>query len=223
MKTDVEASIRAIADFITDQDFSAPFFGPNDAVRSAYQKYLAVLLMRHGSHKTALFAGAREFLDETASDLSYALYLSALGFYKPARLSLRGAIENSLRFALKQKGLDIAGISISQLFEQTKEYADYAPVCSAISLLKDRYSRLCRTSHTIDIKFMAQRIPFTDLVEANKSKFESNMSDFAKVAGAICNLFYVVAPEAITKMSPDQQDMVRSQITRIVKKAILNA
>lgn len=219
---DVNESIEEIADFIRKQVLAAPFFVVSDPVVASYKKFLAVLLQRHGAHKTALSEASRSFLDEAASDLSYTLYLSALGFYKPARLSLRGAIENVLRFALKQQGIDPKPLSVSQMFDAVKAHDAYAPLASAASTLKDTYSKLCRSSHTIDIQFMAHKIPFSELVETNEPKFKANLSDFSKVAGAICSILHVSCPELTSKLSPEQQDIVSGEIPKVVKKAILN-
>lgn len=219
----IDDDIKDIADFIGKQKYVAPFFVRSDALEASYKKFLVVLLQRHGAHKTALHDGARSFLDEAASDLSYALYLNALGFYKPARLSLRGAIENILRFSLKQQGVDPKPLSVSGTFDEVKNHVAYATAASSISTLKDCYAKLCRSSHTIDIQFMAQNIPFSDLVESDKGKFDSNLSDFGKVSGSICSLLYIACPEAITKLTPEQQDFVRGQIPKSIKKALLNS
>jgi hypothetical protein len=219
---DVTGSIEEVAAFIKEQEITAPFFVASEPVTASYKKFLAMLLQRHGAHKTALLEEARSFLDEAASDLSYALYLSALGFYKPARLSLRGAVENVLRFALRQQGVDPKPLTVSQMFEVSKAHDAYAPLASAISTLKDTYSKLCRSSHTIDIQFMAHKVPFSELVERNEPKFKANLSDFSKVAGAICSVVYVSCPEGTSKLAPDQQDFVRAEIPKVIKKAILN-
>ena len=99
----------------------------------------------------------------------------------------------------------------------------YIPIASAISNLKDIYAKLCRSSHTIDIQFMAHKIPFSELIVKDKAKFEANLSDFAKASGVICSILYISIPEALAKLSPEQQDFVRSEIPRAVKKALLNA
>lgn len=215
--------IGDIADFISSQKLSAPFFIVSDPVVASYKKFLVVLLQRHGAHKTSLSESSRNFLDETASDLSYSLYLSALGLYKPARLSLRGAIENSLRFSLKQQNIDPKPLSVSQMFDTIKAQAGAAPIVTALSTLKDTYSRLCRSSHTVEIKFMAHNVPFSELVETDEEKFKANLSDFSKVSGAICSIVYVFCPESLIKIAPDQQDFVRAEIPKAIKKAILNS
>lgn len=219
----IDKDIDNIADFIEKQKPSAPYFVKSPPVEASYKKFLVVLLQRHGAHKTPLSDVARSFLDETASDLSYALYLNALGFYKPARLSLRGAIENILRFALKQQGIDPKSLTVSQAFDNAKACDGYAPIASALSGLKDSYAKLCRSSHTIDIQFMAHKVPFSELIMKDKGKFDVNLSDFAKVSGAICSVLYISIPEALAKLSPEQQDFVRSEIPKAVKKALLNA
>lgn len=219
----IDEGIEDIADFIGKQVYSAPFFVKSPPVEASFKKFVAALLLRHGAHKTALSEVAISFLDEAASDLSYALYLNALGFYKPARLSLRGAIENILRLSLKQQNIDPKPLSVSQLFESTKNCIPYLPIAAAVSNLKDSYAKLCRSSHTIDIQFMAHKIPFSELVEQKKDKFDSNLSDFGKVSSAICSCLYIACPEAVTKLSPEQQDFVRAEIPKSIKKALLNA
>lgn len=215
--------IAEIADFLRNLALPAPFFVASDPVVACYKKFLAVLLQRHGAHKTALIDEAKVFLDETTSDLSYSLYLNALGFYKPSRLSLRGAIENVLRFALAQAEVDPKPLGVSQMFDAAKADGRYYPVLSSIALLKQSYVKLCKSSHTIDIQFMAHNIPFSELVEQDKSKFDSNLTDFAKVSGAIGSLIYVASSEAVAKLSPEQQDFVRSQVPMTIKKALLNS
>lgn len=220
MQTDIY--IGEIANFIAEQKYSAPFFKSSGPVNSCYKKFFAVLLQRLGAHKTAISEQSRIFLDEAASDLSYAFYLTALGFYKPARLCLRGSIENVLRYALDSQGLDPKPLSISQMFDAVKVHAEYAPITSAIVALKSCYSKLCKSSHTIDIQFMAHKIPFSELVESDKTKFDSNLSDFAKVSSGIAIILYVASREGFQKLTPEQQDLVRIEIPNSIKKSLLD-
>ena len=149
--------------------------------------------------------------------------LTALGFYKPARLSLRGAIENVMRSALVLMGQSPANISVSQMFEDVKSHGDYLCAASAISQLKDCYATLCRTSHTVDVKFMAQKVPFAELIEKDSKKFDANLSIFTKVSASFCALFFVMKPESLAKLTPDMQDLVHREVPKAIKKAILNA
>lgn len=217
-----EVDIEKIRLFVEHQTLDPSLFIETPQCVASYGKFYALLLIRHGSAKLALSDSTRTFVDEFASDASYALYLNVIGAYKPSRLSLRGAIENVLRAILTSSGEEIGSKPIHRLFSDTMSLPELSQCGSILGDVKDHYSLLCKTSHTIDIKFMAHKVPFSDLLKSDGVEFTENLQVYDKTLGSLLGLLSLFFGEAIHKLNVEQQDFVRARLSKKAKKAILD-
>lgn len=221
-KLNIDDDIKAIASFVDGQKLTAPFISLNGPLKAGYQNYLALLLIRHASTKIVIGEESRKYFDECMSDASYALYLSIVGMYKPARLSLRGAIENSLRFLSTSEGISIENISVTNLFNAVEALDRTSLGEDSFKKMKKLYTKLCSTIHTVDINFMAQKIPLGSLIFHEEKEFQENISTFTQTMHSISVLVFVFLREVLPKLDASQQDFVNRTIPKSVRKAMLD-
>lgn len=197
----------------------------SENTRSAYTSYEGLLLVDLAIEQSNYSDVTKNFFREFLSDSSYALLLTYIGAYKPAKLILRGSIENLLRFALSVKKRDASSIeSVFRLFEESKkEYDKHIVVRPRIGILSGLYKDLCKTTHVVHIDYMALRVPFVESFAFSKKKFDANVKHINEVLSTALPFVYALALEWIGRIHHDNGDRLRSLIPRDVKQSLADA
>ena len=194
----------------------------SDKHRETYRLFHAILIwdiiLERPKHGKIL----NLYQKETLADLSTAYFLTLICVYKPARLSLRSAIENCVRVLLLHEGVDIEPIkSVHGLFDLANASASMSATQKfRISTLHGIYGELCKTVHSVAINYMSLEIPFQSISKYDTQRSNSNLKNLRDTLRLINSCFYRSFYREIDTLSPRNQDAVLDALPRAIKKEI---
>lgn len=191
-------------------------------LKSSYKQFHSLLVWGLVSEKIFLEDDhIKLYFTELLSDLSHSLLLTLAGFYKPARSSLRSAIENSIRVFLISKKIDVSDIlSVHELFGiAKKEFSDDRIVLRLLNDLHNEYGELCKSVHSAKIDYLSLTIPFEKLSIFQRTPYLSNVDKLRCVSSLLNQGVFWLWGQHLAIAGHGNEDIVRDSLPRGIKRA----
>jgi hypothetical protein len=165
--------------------------------KNAYKYFHAMLVWGLVAEALPSDRGStKNYFREVQSDLAYALLLTLMQYYKPARSSLRSGIENFIRVLLLDRGVDVSKIlTVYTLFIEAKKiFSSNQSVKKNIEQLQSLYGDLCKTVHSVKPDYMSLEVPFEKLGIFQSGRFGTNLTTVRSAAEAMNQgIFFTLA------------------------------
>jgi hypothetical protein len=223
----LDRDLDEIFQFIKALKFSSKISAAELAlIKSAYKQFHSLLIWGIvGEKEPNSPLPIRTYCREGLSDCSHAFFLTLLDLYKPARGSLRGAVENFLRLSLMYGGVDpTEETRVYELWRLGKKnFASVAGATDAIQHLEVLYSELCKTVHASKINYMSLAVPFETLSEFHAGRFKSNFTLMKSVYARENQLLFLIKHRALRLVGHKNEDFVRDALPPTIKRAALDA
>lgn len=218
-------ALADIKDFIDDLRLTSEAAKPNDEFsRALYRKFHAVLTWDLLLDRPNFSDQLRLYAREAVADVSTCYFLTLVGIYKPARLSLRSGIENALRVKIAGSGCDVATITtVPDLVSTAKACAQTEAQSVRLGSLYAIYGELCRTVHSAAIDYMALRVPFERISQFDATEAQSNLNLLADVLKHLNEVFYIDFHQHLKLIEYRNADLIRDAIEAKVKGEALTA
>ncbi|MHA6768176.1 hypothetical protein [Sphingobium ummariense] len=161
------------------------------------------------------------YFKECLSDISHAYFLNLGSLYKSARSSLRSGIENAVRVALINKGVNVKKIaSVFELFNEAKSiYKNDVFVHSFLIKLNAIYADLCRSVHSSDANYLSLSVPFERLSKFDETQFIAENDRLRDVCSVINQCAFWMWHDKLSSAGHANEDMVLDAVPRTVKRA----
>ena len=221
----IKTDLAEIEGFLKDFKPSTPNFGEKSSlakIKLSYKQFHALLVWGLVSERKSLNNTAEPlYFKECLSDISHAYFLNLSSLYKSSRSSLRSGIENAIRVALIEKGIDVKNIvSVSDLFSEVKSsYKDDVFAYELIIKLTVIYSDLCKSVHSADVNYLSLSVPFQRLSEFDETQFLAENDRLREVCSIINQCAFWLWSDKLSLAGHSNEDMVRDAIPRAVKRA----
>jgi hypothetical protein len=220
-----KVALEDIKHFIDNLRLTSEAAKPNDEFsRALYRKFHAVLIWDFFLDRAEFSDQLRLYAREAVADISTCYFLTLVGVYKPARLSLRSGIENALRVKIAGSGHDIATINnVPDLVHAAKACAQTDAQSARLGSLYGMYGELCQTVHSAAIDYMALRVPFERISQFDAAEAQKNLEILGDVLRYINEIFYVDFQKYLYLIEYRNADLIRDAIEAKVKGEALTA
>lgn len=216
-----EAGLAELKQFIETAKLDASALNNiNDEAKLVYKRFYALLVYDHILQGNLTCLDQKTYGKEAVSDMSHGFFLTCIGLYKPARASMRGSLENLVRFLLMNRGVAALKItSVYDLFDAANAEFDKEPKQKArIGTLRSLYKELCKTVHSASKNHMNLEVPFNTMLQFDQVKYDMNLAlirDCCKVSG---ELLFIEFNELVERSHHSQKDILLDSVARTIRK-----
>ncbi len=160
------------------------------------------------------------FFNEMTSDIAHSIVSSILDLYKPSKMALRSAIENSWRTLMLMENQKIDDIkTVYDLYLKLKELnSEVNIVLQPINELKQMYTYLCDYVHSSTPMHMDFRIKFKTISTRNQNEQSTCFKIIQKTCSNINKSLFVKKQHAVVKMHHSQADWLRDRLPATFKR-----
>lgn len=229
MKAIQKATLAELEQFLQEFKLEEVFKTPElrSKVSKSFKRYYPLLLLEKGMDKKAPWSNVnkvnefRLYFKETISDICQSIILTCAGFYKPAQLSLRSAVENWIR---------CVGISQDQNVLALKSVYELIDLVGSLPLMKDReivghyfgtlrqrYKFLCGYVHTANISHMALTTAAGAFPRYLPKDAQDVFSGIDEVCSKISSIFCVIAEKTYRGLHHTHFDIVSDELPKKLK------
>lgn len=216
-----EHGIAELKSFIESVKLDAQALArPSTETKGVYKRFYILLIFDYLLQKNTQGANERAYAKEAISDMSHGFFLSCIGLYKPARTSVRSAIENFIRLLLLHRGIDALSIkSVFELFDEANvQFSSEPKQKIRIGKLRGIYKELCKTVHSSSADYMNLEVPFGTMLSFDKIKYQSNID----VVRECCSLFgealFVELYDLVLKSHHTHRDHISECVAKSVRR-----
>jgi hypothetical protein len=218
-----EEKLQQIKSFIEGLKLQAPELDePSGEMKRVYKLFHGLLLEDMAVESNNFKDATKNYFREVVSEASSALFLTLIGSYKPARLVLRGACENVLRFLVGSQGDDASKLTtVAALFSEAKQLcAGEGLQLGYISKLEAAYDELCKTSHATHVDYMGLAVPFSALFIHKEASLKANLDLLQRTFEQVLYLAFAQLAHRLNVIGHANADTLRSIIPRSLKAAL---
>lgn len=193
---------------------------PSTETKGVYKRFYTLLIFDYLLQGSIQETDERAYAKEAVSDMSHGFFLSCVGLYKPARTSIRSAIENLIKFLLLHRGVDVLSIkSVFELFDEANTYFSSEPKQkSRIGKLRGIYKELCKTVHSTSADYMNLEVPFGTMLSFDQNKFQSNIDVVRECCNVICEILFVEFHGIVLISHHTHRDLISEGVARNVRR-----
>lgn len=220
---ETDQKLKGIASFIEKLKLEAPELKqPAAELKRVYRVFHGLLIEDMIVEASNYRDAAKDYFRESVSDASSAFFLTLIGSYKPARLVLRGACENLLRFMTEAAGKDASSLTtVAALFAEGRAlFAGHGLQIGYIGKLETVYDELCKTSHSKHVDYMSLAVPFSALLSHKAELFKMNIDLLGRTFEQILLLAYTELVGRLNAIDHVNADELRGLIPRSLKVAL---
>lgn len=195
---------------------------PSSQLKRAYRLFHGLLIEDMVVEASNFKDATKDYFREAASDSSSAFFLTLIGSYKPAKLVLRGACENILRFFAGSAGTDVSSLTtVASLFAEARQMSVGRGLqLGYIGKLETVYEELCKTSHSKHVDYMSLAVPFSALFAHKDEAFQANLDLLERTFEQILYLAYAKLVGRLNTVDHVNADELRALIPRTFKVAL---
>lgn len=192
---------------------------PSTETKGVYKKFYSLLIFDYILQENILAAIEKAYAKEAVSDMSHGFFLSCVGIYKPARTSVRSAIENFIRFLVLHRGVDALSIrSVFDLFDQANSQFKSEPrQKTRIGKLRGVYKELCKTVHSSSADYMNLEVPFGTMLRFDQEKYQSNIDVVRECCSVFGEILFVEFHDLILKSHHTHRDHISDGVAKSVR------
>gem|GEM_PF-4419112 len=215
-----DAGITELKDFIRSVQIDVSGLNEStDVLKRLYKNFYSILIVDYALQASLPEGAKRSYAREAISDISHGIFLSLIGIYKPARISLRSGIENFIRLAILIKDVNALEIKdVSGLFEKANQiYNNDVSQKRRLGDLRSVYVELCKTVHSTDTEYMNLSVPFSSMLDYDRKKFEYNSSQATECCQKIVQFLFVEVADEIQKLHHSLRDTIYDSVPKSVK------
>lgn len=155
------------------------------------------------------------YLQEITVDLITCMDLFSLNFIKPARMSLRAAIESFIRLLLKKSREEVGNLGVGLLIEKLKKvYKNKNYLSDNLNQLLSDYGQLCGFVHTSKKQNFTQKTVLQDFSIVNSSELSGVSKQLQRV---IENMLFIVIceyPDCFLLLNKFEQYWIKSELNK---------
>jgi hypothetical protein len=213
------AALKDIKEFIKKTSLDSSTIEPSDKrARSLYRRFHALLIWDYLVDRDDFDAITRLYTRECVSDISTAYFLTSIGVYKAARLSLRSGIENAFRVTIADAGCEIGSIAtVPDLVNSAKKVAKTDPQKNRIDILYEIYGRLCLTVHSAEVRYMSLKVPFEKILETSVDSAKENYFELDNTLKRINEALFIALGHHLHLIDFKNADLLRDAVEAVVK------
>ena len=193
---------------------------PSTETKGVYKKFYILLIFDYLLQGNIQGADERVYAKEAVSDMSHGFFLSCVGLYKPARTSVRSAIENLLRFLLLHRGVDALSInSVFDLFDEANtQFSSEPKQKSRIGKLRGVYKELCKTVHSSSADYMNLEVPFGTMLKFDRKKYQVNVDVVRESCTAFTEILFVEFYDLVLISHHSHRDLISEGVAKSVRR-----
>lgn len=219
----VDAKLKDIQSFIENLKLEAPeLTQPSSELKRVYKLFHGLLIEDMAVEGANFKDATKDYFRETVSESSSAFFLTLIGSYKPARLVLRGACENILRFLVGATGGSAGSIgTVAALFAEARQiHSGQGILLGNIGKLETAYDELCRTSHAKHVAYMSLAVPFSALFAHKANSLDANLDLLERTFEQILHLAYAQVVGKLNVIDHVNADELRALMPKSLKAAL---
>ena len=191
--------------------------------KAMHKKLYGLLIFSAEFEKQRVHEHSVPFITEMVSDLMLALFCTAQGMYKPAKLQLRCSMENFLKSLIMiDRPLIIEEKSVYEIFNAAKQDRHFTSSVGnkKITQIEDDYSNLCRTVHG-DPAVMHPISALALLPQYEESLLKELSSLYVRTIENYLGVFYLNYPIVVDTMHPENKKDFLDCLSKSTKKEIV--
>lgn len=190
----------------------------NKDARTLYRRFHALLIWHHLSDRDEFSDQTRMYAHECVSDASAAYFLTSIGIYKAARISLRSSIENIYRVVISEAGDVVTDYdTVPALLKRAKEVGRTANQKNRLDRLYASYGNLCLTVHSVGQEFMSLRVPFERMMDYDPGAASGNFNTMSEVFREMNDVMFIEMAHHLKLIDFKNADLLRDAVAAAIK------